>query len=106
MAISTALSGHQPRRVVLRLRVHEFEGSGSFEYDKAIQAYLVFAGRPTSELEENKHFAHIEPFQDPELQQTSFHIVLDMEKDLLKNTDLQSVPHEIYRVRRDQQGNL
>jgi hypothetical protein len=30
--------------------------------------------------EEEKHFAHIEPFQAPEIPQTSFHIILDMEK--------------------------
>ena len=106
MAILTALPERQPKRVVLRLRVKDFEGNSSSEHDDAIMAYLVFAGRSSNELEKTKFFAHIEPFQDPELRQTSFHIVLDMEKDLVEDTDLQSLPHEIYRVRRDQHGIL
>jgi hypothetical protein len=58
------MAGTQPKRVILRLRVNQFEGRDSSEYDEAIKAYLTFAKRPTSELAANKHYAHIEPFQE------------------------------------------
>jgi len=105
MSTSTSLQ-HQPKRVVLRLRVNEFEGRDPSEYKEAIEAYISFAGHPVNELEEGKHFTHIEPFQAPELQQRSFHIVLDIEKDMLDNPNIQKLPHEIYHVRRDRQGRL
>ncbi|KAJ9641103.1 hypothetical protein H2199_005771 [Coniosporium tulheliwenetii] len=96
----------EPKRVILRLRTNEFEGRDSSEYNDPIKAYLAFAGRSTNELEENKHYAHIEPFQAPELQQTVFHITLDIEKDSLDNPNFQTLPHEIYRVRRDIHGKF
>ena len=94
------------KRVILRLRVNEFGGRDPSEYSDAIKAYLAFANRPTSELEQNKHYAHIEPFQAPEVWQTSFHITLDMEKDMLVKPNFENLPHEVYRIRRDEQGNL
>ena len=107
-------SENTPKRVIIRLRVNEFEGEGrSWEqHIDAIQAYLAWAGRPTSEYDEEpygakrKHFAHVEPFQDPELRQTTFHVVLDMEQDMLNEPDFDTVPHEIYRIRRDEEGKL
>jgi hypothetical protein len=83
--------------------VNQFEGRDTSEYDDSIKAYLTFAKPPLSELAANKHYAHIKPFQDPEIPQTSFHIVLDMEKDMLEGSNLKSLPHEIYRIRRDDQ---
>lgn len=103
---------HPPKRVILRLRVNEFEGDGrSWEQHlDAIRAYLSWAGRPTSEYEgpyqTRKHFAHVEPFQDPEIKQTTFHVILDMEQYMLKDPNLTSVLHEIYRVRRNTEGDL
>lgn len=105
MSTSTSLE-HQPKRVILRLRVNEFEGRDSSEYNEAIEAYIAFAGYSVNELEEGKHYAHIEPYQAPELQQRSFHIILDIEKDMLDNPNVQKLPHEIYRVRRDKRGIL
>jgi hypothetical protein len=106
-------SENQPKQVILRLRVDGFEGEGRNweQYVDAIQAYLTWAGRPMSEYdsgpyETRKHFTHVEPFQDPELQQTTFHVVLDMEQDMLNEPNLDTIPHEIYRVCRDKEGNL
>lgn len=48
----------------------------------------------------------MEPFQDPALQQTTFHVVLDMEQGMVKEPDLDTVPHDMYRIRRDQDGKL
>ena len=105
-------SDHGPKRVILRLQVNEFEGNDRNweQHVDAIKAYLVWAGRPMSEYvgeyETRKHFAHVEPFQVPELKQTTFHVILDIEQHLLNGPDFDTLPHEIYRVRRDNEGNL
>ena len=105
-------SDRQPKRVILRLRVNEFEGDDHNweQYVDAINTYLVWAGRSMSEyegeFETRKHFAHVEPFQAPELNQTTFHVVLDIEQHLLNEPNFDTLPHEIYRVRRDKEGNL
>ena len=102
----------QPKRVILRLRVNEFEGEGrSWEqHIDAIHTYLTWAGCSTSEYEDpyetRKHFAHVEPFQDPELKQRTFHVILDMEQNMVSKPKLDTLPHEIYRVRRNTEGNL
>ena len=103
----------KPKRVILRLRVNEFDEDGHSweEHVDAIKAYLIWAGHLASEyegpFETSKHFAHVEPFQPHDLPQpTSFHVILDMEQHSLKDPNLNGVPHEIYRVRRNQEGNL
>ncbi|KAH8587965.1 hypothetical protein B0O99DRAFT_601169 [Bisporella sp. PMI_857] len=101
-----ASSQRSPKRVILRLRVSDFEGRRSSEYTDAIKAYLLFARRPTSEDEVKKHYPHIEPFQSPELQQTSFHIIIDVEKHMVNDGEFRDLPHEIYRIRRNEQGAL
>lgn len=101
-----------PKRVILRLRVNDFEGEGrSWEqYIDAIKAYLIWAGRPTNEYEGDyqtrRHFAHVEPFQDPEVGQTTFHVVLDIEQHTIKAANFNLLPHEVYRVRRSRSGDL
>ncbi|KAH9209886.1 hypothetical protein DL95DRAFT_394001, partial [Leptodontidium sp. 2 PMI_412] len=65
----------EAKRAVLRLKVSDFKGRQSSEFVDAIKAYLLFAKRPTNEYEAVKHYTHIEPFQSPELRQTSFHII-------------------------------
>lgn len=47
-----------------------------------------------------RHYAHVVPFQAPELKQTSFHIIIDFDKDSLVDGNLRGLPHKIYRVRR------
>lgn len=112
MTSTTVSSELYPKRVILRLRVNEFEGEGrSWEqHIDAIKAYLTWAGRPTSEYagayETRKHFAHVEPFQAPELKQTTFHVILDIEQRSLNRPNFDVLPHEIYRVRRDEKGTL
>src|ERR1700728_1541217 len=108
MAASTttalvASTDTQPKRVILRLWVNEFEGEGrSWEqYVDAINAYLLSSGRPLDEYERGKHFAHVEPFQAPEVNQSKFHVVLDIEQQLLDKPNFDTVSHEIYNVRRD-----
>jgi len=76
-----ASTDNQPKRVILRPRVNEFEGEGrSWEQCvDAVDSYLLWAGHPLSQYESGKHFAHVEPFQAPELNQAIFHVVLDIE---------------------------
>jgi hypothetical protein len=52
----------QPKRVILRLRVNQFEGRDTSKYNNAIKVYLAFAKRPISELVINKYYAYIKPF--------------------------------------------
>ena len=107
-----ACPGETPKRVILRLRVHEFDGEGhSWEqYVDAIDTYLIWAGRSTHEYkgdyETRRHFAHIEPFQAPELNQKTFHVILDIEQHSLREANFDHIPHEIYRVRRNEEGGL
>lgn len=95
-----------PKRIILRLRVNEFVSCSQIEFDRAIMAYLDSAGRRPNELAERLHQSHIEPFQAPEMNQKSFHIVLDLDKDMLKDPDLGTVEHEVHRVRRAEDGSL
>lgn len=95
-----------PKRVILRLRVNEFDGRNPTEFDRAIMAYLASAGRPVDELTQKIHHSHIEPLQPPEMKQRSFHIVPDIEKDMLSDPDFERVEHEVHRVHRAKNGTL
>lgn len=95
-----------PKRVILRLRVNEFDGRNPTEFDRAIMAYLASAGRPVDELTQRIHHSHIEPLQPPEMKQRSFHIVLDIEKDMLSDPEFETVEHEVHRVHRAKNGTL
>lgn len=99
------------RRVILRLRVNEFDGNGRGWEDHidAIQAYFKWVGLQ-DEHATNGYFAHVEPFQGTELQQKTFHVVLDIQPDIqqqmLDHVNFDSIPHEVYRVRRKFDGEL
>ncbi|KAH8684337.1 hypothetical protein BGZ60DRAFT_523560 [Tricladium varicosporioides] len=97
-----------PKRIILRLRVDEFksESLGLPEFDGAIEKYLKFARRPTSEHAEGKHYVHIEPFQESGYKQIFFHVILDMDKNAISNPSFNWLEHEIYRIRRDEEGTL
>lgn len=86
--------------------MNDFEGCNSFKYNKVIKVYITFAEHYINELKEDKHYAHIEPYQAPELQQCSFHIILNIEKDLLDSLNVQKLSHEIYCVCCDKQSKL
>ncbi|KAJ9301884.1 hypothetical protein DTO271G3_750 [Paecilomyces variotii] len=104
-SVSERIPGH-PKRVILRLRVSDFDNHGPAELDRAIMAYLSSAGRSVNELSQRIHHSHIEPLQSPEMKQKSFHIVLDIEKDMLKDPDFEQLEHEVHRVRRARDGTL
>ncbi|KAF1351279.1 hypothetical protein BDV97DRAFT_368924 [Delphinella strobiligena] len=101
-----------PRRIILRLRVADFDGDGHTweQYPDAVKAYLEWAGYSTADYEghwrERKHYAHVEPFQALDVPQKRFHIMLDMDYKSVPDSPLSEVSHEIYRIRRDNQGQL
>lgn len=95
-----------PKRVILRLRANQFPGHSSREFDYAIMAYLASVGRATDEHDRGIHYSHVEPLQPYEMNQKSFHIVLDIEKDMLADPDFETVDHEVHRVRRAKDGTL
>jgi uncharacterized NAD(P)/FAD-binding protein YdhS len=104
--------GTLPKRVILRLRVNEFEGKGHSWEDHvdAIQAYFRWAGLPMSEFESEhatkQYFAHVEPFQALEVKQRTFHVILDIQQQPLDEVNFDIIPHEVYRVRRNLDEDL
>lgn len=104
--------GTLPKRVILRLRVNEFEGKGHSWEDHvdAIQAYFRWAGLAMSEFEgehaTKQYFAHVEPFQALEVKQKTFHVILNIQQQPLDEVNFDIIPHEVYRVRRNLDGDL
>lgn len=105
------------KRVILRLRVSDFDGQGRAwqDYPDAIRTFLVWYGRPASEYgpywTDWKHYAHVEPFQAADVPQKRFHIMLDMEykaspRYISDDTLPREVPHEVYRIIRNREGKL
>jgi len=87
------------KRVILRIPVHDVCNEGTDDYLDILKAYLDFSGQPSADISRD-YGVHIEPIQSPDLNQTSCHIILDMNKHSVKTPDLQNMPHEIYRVRK------
>jgi hypothetical protein len=88
----------QAKRVILRLRETELDDSDPYE---SVRLYLQKNGRSVEELNEDRHFVHIQP-SNPHIPQTDpkIHIIIDIEKDQFSGTLDANFPHEIYRVRR------
>ncbi len=104
--------GTLPKRIILRLRVNDFEEKGHSwdDHVDAIQAYFRWAGLPMSEFEgehaTKEYFAHVEPFQALEVRQRTFHVILDIQQQPLDEANFDIIPHEVYRVRRNLDGDL
>ena len=90
------------KRVILRLRANDFNDFNHADHVKPVESYLIFSGRSTQELVENRHYVHVEPL-NPEITKSNprFHIIIDIEKDHFQGTLDQNFPHELYRVRRE-----
>ena len=98
----------QPKRVILRLRYHDFEDDDN-AYFEAVEAYLATTGKSIDESgPKGRHIAHVEPRQDymENNPKASFHVTLAVEKDAIENPDLDKLPHEIYRIRRQENDKL
>jgi hypothetical protein len=90
------------KRVILRLRASEFEDFAHDDYFKVVQSFLIFSGRSDHEVDEDKHFYRVEPL-NPEIAKPNarFHIIIDLEKSQFNGALGQNFPHDVYRVRRD-----
>ncbi|KAE8147974.1 hypothetical protein BDV25DRAFT_159178 [Aspergillus avenaceus] len=105
-AVYMSKPSRHPKRVILRLRVNEFDHCPPTEFDHAIRAYLASTGRAADEHQRRMHHSHIEPFQPREMGQRSFHIILDLEQDMLQDPNFERVEHEVHRVRRNRDGTF
>lgn len=88
----------QAKRVILRLRETKIDYTDPCE---SVRLYLENNGQSVEELEEGRHFVHVQP-SNPDIPQTDpkIHIVIDIEKDLFSGTLDEKFPHEICRIRR------
>ncbi|KAL1980491.1 hypothetical protein VTN96DRAFT_4015 [Rasamsonia emersonii] len=84
----------QAKRVILRLRETEIDYTDPYE---SVRLYLENNGRSVKELEEGRHFVHVQP-SNPDIPQTDpkIHIVIDIEKDLFSGT-LDETPADVRR---------
>ncbi|KAE8151301.1 hypothetical protein BDV25DRAFT_139022 [Aspergillus avenaceus] len=92
-----------PKRVILQLRVDHFIECRQEGFEKAIEEYLAANGRSMDEIRSERHFVHIEPFQDQDVPQKYFHIILDLEQDQ-GPVRLETVPHDLFYIRRTDKG--
>lgn len=97
----------QPKRVILRLRYNDFKDDDN-SHTVAVEAYLAASGRDVVEYNHMARYVSHKPRQDymEDNPRASFHVILDIEKDASKNPDMDKLPHEIYRIRRQDDGAL
>lgn len=101
-----------PKRVILRLRMNEFEEKSHSWKDHVdvIQAYFRWAELSMSEFESEhvtkQYFAHVESFQALEVKQRIFHVILNIQQQSLDKVNFDIIPHEVYRVRRNLNEDL
>ncbi|KAB8077143.1 hypothetical protein BDV29DRAFT_168838 [Aspergillus leporis] len=96
-----------PKCVILRLRVNEFELIVTQQNLTVLLWHALLLQTALSiKLDQRIRYSHIEPLQPPELKQKSFHIVLDIDKDMLRDPDFEKVEHEVHHVHRARDGTL
>lgn len=88
----------QAKRVILRLREADINPNDIYE---PVRLYLEKRGRSATELEADRHFIHVQP-PNPDILQSDpkIHIIIDLEKDKFCGDLDHDFPHEIYRIRR------
>lgn len=82
----------KPKRVILLFKSEE-PNSG------IIKAFLRYSGQSENEYEQNCHYTHLDP--DRHITKWS-HIVLDMNASTNETVDLKIVPHEIYKIKTEE----
>ncbi|KAL3474268.1 hypothetical protein BJX99DRAFT_248352 [Aspergillus californicus] len=88
----------QSKRVILRVREADVNWEDPYE---PVRLYLELKGRSATELEENRHYIHLQPPNShiPQLD-PKIHIVIDFETAAFSGVLGDDFPHELYRVRR------
>lgn len=95
-----------PIRIILRVHVKDFDGNGFswFDYPTAIETYLEWADRSLDDWRQKKHNVFVEPFQDPEVKQKIFHVIIDLYSLSFHVEDMTTVRHEVYEIKRLDDG--
>ncbi|KAL6716099.1 hypothetical protein ACLMJK_005665 [Lecanora helva] len=98
------------RRIILRLRVNEFNGPSRIwaHHQEALQAYFKWAELEEFERQEGKNnfWTVVQPIQDADVGQRSFHVIVDIHYGSPGDPSVKSIPHELYAVRREPDGEL
>lgn len=89
---------NQAKRVILRLREAEVDYKDPY---KSVRLYLEKSGHEVKELEAGRHFVHVQPPNNIPQRDLKIHIVIDMEKDNFSGVPNKNLPHEVYRIRCD-----
>ena len=93
-------SCHLPKRVVLLFKMGEFD-------QDIVQAFLRYSARPETEYFTEKLAIHLDPGrQEHEAAKYLAHLVIDIDADRLQAPNLTSLPHEIYKVRHNEDGQM
>lgn len=85
-----SLSLFAPKRVLLIVKSPKSD-------QEIVKAFLQHLQRPEEEYEKNTHYIHLDP--DRKGRESWSHIVLDMNFATAPDCGLNSMPHEIYKVR-------
>lgn len=70
-----------------------------------MKAYLYFAGKPEKEYEEGRYFVHRKTFQDNDAK-PNFCLTVDIESDATRPANLDKLPHEGVKVRKERDGTM
>ena len=88
--MQSPVATYTPKRVVIIVKSVKSD-------EEIVKAFLRYSERSEEEYEGNQHYIHLDP--DRKGQDSWSHIILDINAPKAPNCDLQSVPHEIYKVR-------
>jgi hypothetical protein len=106
--IQASSDSSTPTRIILRLNVQDFDSNGFswFDYGTAIEARLNWSGRPIQDWREKKHNIFVEHFQQLEVKQKRFHVIVGLDSRSHEVENMNQVHHEIYEIKRINDGTL
>ncbi|KAJ5543759.1 hypothetical protein N7513_007267 [Penicillium frequentans] len=87
------------KRVILRIPEPDMNYTDSYE---PVRLYLSKTGGSLQDLNENRHYIHIQP-PNPHIpcNRPKIHVVIDLEKEKFSGPLGDDFPHEFYRVQRE-----
>lgn len=88
--MSNAVADPTPKRVIIVVKSTRSD-------EEIVKAILRHLDRAEDEYERNEHFIHLDP--DLKGQESWSHVILDMHASMIPNSDLRTLPHEIYKAR-------
>jgi hypothetical protein len=90
-----------PKRIILRIRPMPDDDYEDDKYQEYVKTFLLRCGRwePGTDYS-TRHYDHIQPCSSTH----PWHIIIDLEKAKFDGSDFDQLPHEIYKVERQQNG--